>query len=95
MTKENKLTHTWGIAGLVFGIIGLILLLILPVIAILFSILAIVFSLIQRHYKPTGIATAGLILGIIGIILYLIIGSAFFGGPHYESGTGSVNVDNT
>ena len=93
--KKNKLTHAWGIAGLVTGIIGLLLLLLAPNIGILFSITAVIFSLIQKRYESTGVATAGLILGIIGIILYVIIGFAFFGGPYSESGTTSVNVPNT
>ena len=87
MAKENKPTYAWGIAGLTMGIMGILLLFILPFIAIIFSILAIIFSIIQRHYKPTGIATAGLILGIIGIIgiiLYIIIGYASFGESYSE-----------
>lgn len=95
LIKKNKPTHAWGIAGLILGIIGLLLLFLEPNIGILFSITAVVFSVIQKIYEPTGIATAGLILGIIGIILYVIVGFAFFGGPHFESGTTSVNVINT
>lgn len=95
MTKKNKPTHSWGIAGLAVGIIGLLLLFLAPNIGILFSIAAVIFSVIQKKYEPTGIATAGLILGIIGIIFYVIIAFAFFGGPYFESGTTSVNVTNT
>ena len=95
MTKKNKPTHAWGIAGLVVGIIGLLLIFIAFQISILFFIAAVIFSVIQKKYEPTGIATAGLILGIIGIIFYVIIGFAFFEGPYFESATTSVNVTNT
>lgn len=95
MTKNNKPTHAWGIAGLILGIIGLLLLFITPNIGILLSIAAVVFSVIQKKYEPTGVATAGLVLGIIGIILYIIVGFAFFGGPYSEFGTTSVNMTNT
>jgi len=92
LTKKNKPTHAWGIAGLILGIIGLLLLFLGTNIGILFSITAVVFSVIQKNYEPTGIATAGLVLGIIGIILYVIVGYASFGGPY---STTSVNVTNT
>lgn len=95
LTKKNKPTHAWGIAGLILGIIGLLLLFLVPNMGILFSITAVVFSVIQKNYEPTGIATAGLVIGIIGIILYVIVGFAFFEGPYFESGTTSVNVINT
>ena len=62
MTKNNKPTHAWGIAGLILGIIGFLLLFLAPNIGILFSITAVVFSVIQKKYEPTGVATAGLVL---------------------------------
>ncbi len=92
MTKKDKPTHAWGIAGLIIGIIGILSLFILPIITIPFSILAIIFSIIQRQYEPTGVATVGLILGIIGIILGIIIGYASFGGPYSEKIISVINI---
>ena len=86
MTKKNKPTHAWEIAGLIMGIIGLLLVFFAFQASIVFFILAAVFSMIQKKYESTNAATVGLIIGIIGIILYVIIGYASFGGPYSESG---------
>ena len=91
MTKKDKPTHAWGIAGLVMGIIGIMLIFIAFPISILFFIIAIVLSIIQRKYEPTSIATAGLIIGIIGIVFYVIIGFASF-GESYSTFANAVNA---
>lgn len=72
MTKENKPTHAWGIAGLILGILGLLLFL-APYIGIVLSITAIVFYNIQKKHGVTGAATGGLVTGIIGVIINGII----------------------
>jgi len=78
MTKDQKKTHGWGIAGMILGILSLILFL-APYIGIFLAILAVVFYGVQKKHEPTGLATAGLVTGIIGIVLNSIMLLFFVG----------------
>ena len=100
MTKKNKSTHAWGIAGLILGILSLMLFM-APYIGIFLAIAAVVFYGIQKKHEPTSAATGGLVTGIIGIILnaimlILVVGMlAFFGAVNFHSQTTVGDVADT